>query len=757
MKILQMYSWRSWLSGLVISSALVLSGCADDGSDGAVGPAGPAAPTSIVKSAVPEKAFSTITSAIVTTNGEVSIEFTVKDADGNGYVGLQSGEFRVIAAQLNPGDAGGDSTYWHRVAYERFRGRTSDVFGTFTDNGDGSYRYTSQTNLKNVTGYNADATHRVGVQLDGDLRPSNATFDFVPSGKLASVERKIVSESACNNCHGQLRIHGGRIATNFCVLCHNPDLNPSDFDPQKPLASAEPSADFKVMVHKIHRGAGLPSVDAGGTYEIGGHDYSEVVLPQDIRNCGICHQESNTATPQASNWRTQPTMEACASCHDNLDFTLPANDVSGNGHPAGPQSDNSGCVDCHGDGAADATEGFHSAVMARKEALRDSFVVQPIAVRVDQVNGDIEVDVSMTLEGATVTALHDGNPANETSAGGKLGKYKYGEENGALAVNWEKASGAGFELNHVEIGLNDCRPNGADFTCASTATGPGLFTGVSDADTLTVTTVDSLLCFNEKDGNVMDCNQAPSDSVRIATIEVTPVVHSYMGDGSDAAAGYDKIGADINACENCHGDKHYHHGATALLQCKTCHNATRSSSSRTIGDLKRHVHRLHSTLDKDALDSPDDDFDDHFPNNIDNCSACHSEGQFDLPLQKNRRPSVARNGVGTTEVYVSPTAVVCGSCHIRTRLGYIDVNYAGYINPASDTDSRTAGIQSPDPIDDAQLGVINHMILNGAVFGGSDAAAATGKEACSVCHAIGRASAVDAVHTLISVSGGSDQ
>ena len=50
------------------------------------------------------------------------------------------------------------------------------------------------------------------------------------------------------------------------------------------------SIDLKVMIHKIHSGETLPSVEAGGFYGIFGFgntftDFSDVVYPQDKRNC----------------------------------------------------------------------------------------------------------------------------------------------------------------------------------------------------------------------------------------------------------------------------------------------------------------------------------------------------------------------------------------------------------------------------------------------------------------------------------------
>jgi OmcA/MtrC family decaheme c-type cytochrome len=64
------------------------------------------------------------------------------------------------------------------------------------------------------------------------------------------------------------------------VLCHTPQT----IDPD-----TGQTQDMPVLVHKIHRGEDLPSVQNDPYIIIGNrqsvHDYSEVVYPQDIRNC----------------------------------------------------------------------------------------------------------------------------------------------------------------------------------------------------------------------------------------------------------------------------------------------------------------------------------------------------------------------------------------------------------------------------------------------------------------------------------------
>src|SRR5262249_30717403 len=143
-----------------------------------------------------------------------------------------------------------------------------------------------------------------------------------------------------NQCHDPLAAHGDvRQDAKLCVLCHSPQNSDPDTGNQ---------LDMRIFIHKIHRGASLPSVVGGKPYVIVGnsqsvHDYSTVHFPQDIRNCANCHEGRDPANKpsQSDVWYTKPSRAACGACHDNIDWT------TGAGHPAGPQSSDSSCAACH--------------------------------------------------------------------------------------------------------------------------------------------------------------------------------------------------------------------------------------------------------------------------------------------------------------------------------------------------------------------------------------------------------------------------
>lgn len=206
-----------------------------------------------------------------------------------------------------------------------------DSGGSFTSLGNGTYTYKFGFALPQL--FDVDATHRVAMQATRMTRKwvANDRFDFRPNGQVP-VALDTVTNTACNRCHDLLSAHGGqRYLQELCITCHTKQT----IDPE-----SGNTVDYKVMVHKIHRGEFLKTVEAGGVYRIIGnrqsvHDYSEVAFPQDVRNCTTCH-----TGPAANSWKTKPSAAACGSCHDDIDFRTGAN------HPAGPATAGS-CASCH--------------------------------------------------------------------------------------------------------------------------------------------------------------------------------------------------------------------------------------------------------------------------------------------------------------------------------------------------------------------------------------------------------------------------
>ncbi len=293
-----------------------------------------------------------ILDASINSDRRAVITFRIFDDEGNP---IDSGivRIRLIIARIESGDTQYQD-YITRVQTSSITGVSATQAssenaddGTLVNMGGGLNQYTFNTVLP--PGFDPNATHTVGIFADVEILGrqfvANATFDFVPSGGGVRVVRDVVRVESCNTCHDPLKVHGGfRRDVKLCVLCHTAEITDSETGVTTPQIDPDTgnSIDLKVMVHKIHRGAELPSVQEGTPYQIVGfrdsvHDFSEVEFPQNIKNCEKCH--GGIAT-QADNFKTNPSRAACGSCHDDVVFATAEN------HPV-VQLDDDNCPACH--------------------------------------------------------------------------------------------------------------------------------------------------------------------------------------------------------------------------------------------------------------------------------------------------------------------------------------------------------------------------------------------------------------------------
>jgi OmcA/MtrC family decaheme c-type cytochrome len=223
-----------------------------------------------------------------------------------------------------------------------------------------------RTKTHTVAGWTVRKPNAADSDVDFDA------FNFVPAGGAAPALDQVVTDAACNRCHGFVQAHGTRRGVAFCITCHSPQTG----DPE-----TNRTVDFKVMIHKIHAGSDLPSVKQGNPYYIVGnsqsvHDWSGVAFPwhdHGVQHCSVCH----TGGQDSNNWRTKPSFATCTSCHDNVQFSggaglpicnsLPANRNFENCRHSGPEiavtnvNDVTSCQGCHGDGAVNAIDRYHHA------------------------------------------------------------------------------------------------------------------------------------------------------------------------------------------------------------------------------------------------------------------------------------------------------------------------------------------------------------------------------------------------------------
>jgi len=237
------------------------------------------------------------------------VEFFATDDQGNGIPLSEIGDARFILDYFEDPAPGSTARFLsYTTAIEDPDGtpgsgdeKTQAVYDSARLNGltqavDGRFTYKFAAALP--ADYNASATHQLGGQLrrdaavDGVAYPTNVVFAFDPAGVKVELDtRDIVNTETCNECHTQLQLHGSRREIQLCIMCHNT---------QSADANSGNSVDFPQLIHAIHRGESLPSVEGGDPYEIVGfrgtvHDYSNVVFPQDIRNCQVCHSDAKQA------------------------------------------------------------------------------------------------------------------------------------------------------------------------------------------------------------------------------------------------------------------------------------------------------------------------------------------------------------------------------------------------------------------------------------------------------------------------------
>ena len=221
----------------------------------------------------------TIQSAQIASDGTISTVFTITDPKGvpldrDGIVTPGAVSTSFIAAYI-PANQSQYVAYTTRSASGAVVPSTqqaaSDSGGTYTRLADGQYRYTFAT--KAPSGFPATVTHTIGIygnrnlsEFDLGTNYASTTFNFVPNGSAVTTVHDVIRTSSCNKCHDQLSFHGGsRRGMEMCNLCHTPQtLDPDTGN----------TVDLKVMIHKIHMGSQLPSVQAGTPYRIIGNQGS---------------------------------------------------------------------------------------------------------------------------------------------------------------------------------------------------------------------------------------------------------------------------------------------------------------------------------------------------------------------------------------------------------------------------------------------------------------------------------------------------
>lgn len=640
---------------------------------------------------------SEILGACVDSSGALAVAFSARNA-GQSIDGLALTQLRFTVAQLLH-DLNRSGEQWQSYVNttdtppaEGFAGKTPQIQaaaennGTLDERGNGVYVYRYKTNLKQATSpvavsFDAGLVHRVGMEFRGQGLPvNNPTYTWRPSGDRVGDERLIVETATCNQCHAPLHAHGGaRTETAYCVTCHNPGSTDAE--------SGE-SVDFKVMIHRIHMGSDLPSVQGGGKLVIYGFqdtalDFSTVTFPQPVSNCRTCHSSDNEATPQGDFWRLYPSLQACGSCHDDVAFSA----SPGQGqvaHAGGPFADNGACASCHTPAAiSEAHAGLYATkgTPARTGTPTVKYELSSLSTTGNQPVVTFRVlvnDEPVDLTGALPNGLSFANP-DDSSARPLSPRLQlaWRAPEGTVATPSDNNQSAS-DLRYGQPRAVTIRTILAQTTHnadGSFTTNPGVLGTLPDDVTHVSVGMEGL--FYYKAGNV-PVEELGGDSAVIAT--TSPPRREIV---------------DINKCNTCHDRLNAHGGnrANSIQVCVLCHTPNATDRARRPADptqavdqlveqsvdFRELIHKIHMGEDLTEPDyvvygfatpttgTPHSFKEVRFPGNLSNCLTCHLDDTFTVPIDAGALATTKLTGADPSspldDSNVSPTGAACTACH----------------------------------------------------------------------------------------------
>jgi OmcA/MtrC family decaheme c-type cytochrome len=750
--------WVPWLATVLMALSLLLSGCFDGttgdrgpaGEDGEEGPAGPAGPSGVDLSTLGV----TIIDAGVTSNpGTPWVDFRVTARDEFGAtvtvspqdVGFNMFEFTIsrlvnrngyrswqpyiVSSSTSHADSGIDPPIQLLRAgnvkdEDPCGSHTTLCGGEWEHQGGGVWRFYLPIDVNEVppeytagdvhfdadtlvtandwAAYTGNETHRATVGLNrsaGNWDPAHDFMDFVPNGG-APEEKRVVANALCTNCHdllggdvSQNSIHGrNRTGVEHCAGCHN----------QYHIGTRTGVAvDIAYIGHQIHSGGGIANSPTHLRY-----DWSTDLVdptrymayfPGDIKNCSTCHDAD--VAPGGDLVHARPSIQACGSCHNNVNF------ATGDGHVGGPQADSTACAGCHAPG------GNLGADVRHLDAAREFAKA-----------GDLRYVInSATLAGDQLTVewqVMYGDQAIESGVDG----WTVGA---TLLVGW-----GGEDYFHSSAVSDADRPGSARSVSnaqGSAVFADGVYTSVIDLageNTAGATTFVASL-----GGNV---NSADHSSL------VARNAFEYIGAERRQVAA-------MEACTTCHEERYgvfNKHGGNRhnnVERCIICHNNNST-------DIQRRTAHGH-----DATNSPDG-LDETATNFMVMAHAIHGQGFREAPIaivefsgafnlkDARRYPGRLANcnqcHTGTTYYGMGPRGTTFDS---STGMDVNDVD--GHIK----TTAAMAACSSCHDSDGAKA----HMRVMGgqdestqAVYDGS------AFETCGTCHGAGRTADVRVVHGL---------
>ena len=506
--------------------------------------------------------------------------------------------------------------------------------------------------------------------------------DFVPSTNAATTTFNAMGVARCNQCHDPLALHGGNYRDiKTCVLCHNPNnmtgtIGASATEPGEPRSQY----DGQIFFHALHMGKNEEVVP-------------NITYPQDIRNCTTCH---DPAAAGGASWMTYPSVAACGSCHNDVNFTTGAN------HAAGPATDGS-CATCHQpQGSAEWDAGIKNAHVVPLHSSQLKGLKASIT-SVDNAGPGKKITVNFKLQNGDDSFVDPGLFKN--SAYGTLNILLGGPTSDYTNVGMA-ANGQPFR-EAAQNATYNATTGVASYTFTNAIPAGAKGTYVASIETRRAYTF----------------NPAPKNGPATINEGADNKPFYFAVTGTTATAR--RTSVTLAKCNACHQDLKvlFSHGnqRIAIEHCVICHNPNGTDLGRRPTDgsanppesiqFARMIHRIHTgeELTQDYTiygfgGAPASFNEVTYPGDRRNCLACHANAAaYSIPLPSTNQP------VNAPRDYFSPqgaTTAACVGCHDNR-----DVAAHAYINTAYFPNSPTV------PVD-----------------------------ACGTCHATGATYGVDKAH-----------
>ncbi|MGI2212863.1 OmcA/MtrC family decaheme c-type cytochrome [Shewanella oncorhynchi] len=648
--------------------------------------------------------------------GKVTVNFTLENANGVAVLGLNKNhDLRFSIAQLTPvkekvGESEADrGLQWQSyINDEKKPGKMPEDTSflkpstqfqaaveaakncntCLVDNGDGSYSYTYQANIANVTTpvavtYNADYTQRATLELEiPEKFAINAHLDWQPStGKTEGIaSRNVVSIETCYTCHqpDSLELHGGRrLDIENCASCHTATSG----DPE-----SGNSVDFTYMIHAIHKGADRKTVNADGVevpapYKIIGYggkviDYGKVNFPQKpAADCSSCHIEGANAPANADLFKADLSNTACIACHSEK----PSKNHS-----------STDCMYCHN--AAKPYAGTGSAAKRHGDVLKAYKDAEAMSIKFSDIAADTNGNITAKMQ------VLDAISAPVDKA--------FVDQNTSIMVSWDSDKDfTGYKS--VKLSSPDVVFDASTKTYALTIKG---LTPPTTSQTIQFYS-DLTACFNNGGYKVEEValTECITPSVRKVHIKQAPlnVVWNTSGIDSNAKPNMRRDIIDTGKCQGCHNQEIRHHENS--VNCGVCHTpakALKESVSKsgkfdlaTSFAWKAHEREGHylkyAGVQSGTVLKTD-------------CATCHVEKNGNISgIELGRSPNRAwiypnLTTYDKTGIWVSSDAGSCLSCHQK------------YLSDAAKS----------------------HIETNGGILDGKDAkdVQTRASESCATCH-----------------------